>query len=620
MADTTQKVAIELRAVDMASNIVRNIGKATGKLLSTVDRITHKFSGIMGKYGGLGTALSLGASVSSAKRYYDQISRIKNVAGGAANEIAAVRYSMVKAGVSASDMENAYVLLAKKGGEMRAHMQHTQKLSRRLGVDFRKGPVESLIQMSAQMKKGKMGYKELNALGGESMLRLRKFLKQGPEAIRRQYAEAQKKMGVVNDQTLVHYSQFKRSVGQISQAWNRVVITVGAKLLPILTKMMEGIASKLDAWGDKAAKFGQFLVDHMDIVVGLAKTFGKIMLANYILMKLTGDGLKGNMMKLLDMAKKSRPGGGKFALAEGVMAGGIRGKAAGGIMSMMDKGGKMGLVGAILAKFFRGAMMLGPIVKLLMKLSMVGAVIALIVNGIRTALNTVKGLKDRMMSAIKGVSREIQTIGRVIGDIFGKNAPLGKFFAWIGEKIVTVFTGAMKIVKGLLSLVSKVAAFIGIIIDNPFRAVNPGEAWAQAGIKADFARYGGIKDGGQNMEQFNAAMDIYDKLSKHKGKVTQKQRDMAARYEKMLRASTYGPMAGDILEKQASVLKKFGPKGAPGERPTYYQDFRGSRFDITQKFAEGFDPDRIALAFANDLSNFGETKLQDNFQPAFTVR
>ena len=52
--------------------------------------------------------------------------------------------------------------------------------------------------------------------------------------------------------------------------------------------------------------------------------------------------------------------------------------------------------------------------------------------------------------------------------------------------------------------------------------------------------------------------------------------------------------------------------------PNY--DFRNSRFDITQKFAEGFDPDRIALAFSSDLAALGERKLQSGFSPLYSVR
>lgn len=53
--------------------------------------------------------------------------------------------------------------------------------------------------------------------------------------------------------------------------------------------------------------------------------------------------------------------------------------------------------------------------------------------------------------------------------------------------------------------------------------------------------------------------------------------------------------------------------------PHVGQDFRYSRFDITQRFAEGFDPDRVASAFAEDLAGLAENRLQSGFQPAFTT-
>jgi len=60
---------------------------------------------------------------------------------------------------------------------------------------------------------------------------------------------------------------------------------------------------------------------------------------------------------------------------------------------------------------------------------------------------------------------------------------------------------------------------------------------------------------------------------------------------------------------------------SPSEReaPPVF-DFRGSRFDIKQDFAEGFDPDRIAVAFTNDLAALGERRLQSGLAPLFSVR
>ena len=61
------------------------------------------------------------------------------------------------------------------------------------------------------------------------------------------------------------------------------------------------------------------------------------------------------------------------------------------------------------------------------------------------------------------------------------------------------------------------------------------------------------------------------------------------------------------------------PKHAkPGEkkedtRSNINNDFRFSKFDIMQNFAEGFDPDRIAVAFSHDLGQTAEYATQSQF-------
>jgi hypothetical protein len=60
---------------------------------------------------------------------------------------------------------------------------------------------------------------------------------------------------------------------------------------------------------------------------------------------------------------------------------------------------------------------------------------------------------------------------------------------------------------------------------------------------------------------------------------------------------------------------------APDKKATtgMVQDFRYSRFEISQKFEEGYDPDRIAVAFANDLGKIGQQRSQSGFAPLFSV-
>lgn len=61
-------------------------------------------------------------------------------------------------------------------------------------------------------------------------------------------------------------------------------------------------------------------------------------------------------------------------------------------------------------------------------------------------------------------------------------------------------------------------------------------------------------------------------------------------------------------------------EGVDTKKAQHHFDFRNSRFDIKQAFAEGFDPGRIAVAFTNDLAMLGERRLQSGLAPIFAAR
>jgi hypothetical protein len=76
----------------------------------------------------------------------------------------------------------------------------------------------------------------------------------------------------------------------------------------------------------------------------------------------------------------------------------------------------------------------------------------------------------------------------------------------------------------------------------------------------------------------------------------------------------------EATAKQRADAVAARARAVPGERGGMNMNFPNARFDITQKFEEGFDPDRIAVAFANDLAALGERKLQSGFAPLYAVR
>lgn len=78
------------------------------------------------------------------------------------------------------------------------------------------------------------------------------------------------------------------------------------------------------------------------------------------------------------------------------------------------------------------------------------------------------------------------------------------------------------------------------------------------------------------------------------------------------------PGADRALGADGGAQDRHPPAHRGGGRTV--QDFRYSRFEIQQKFEEGFDPDRIATAFASDVGRMGEQRLQSGFEPLFGVR
>jgi len=81
----------------------------------------------------------------------------------------------------------------------------------------------------------------------------------------------------------------------------------------------------------------------------------------------------------------------------------------------------------------------------------------------------------------------------------------------------------------------------------------------------------------------------------------------------------YGVALGSKLAAKAAAeaVARKPPSSRPSGKTVF--DFRNSRFDIQQEYAEGFDPDRVAVAFSQDLARLGELRVQSGYAPLFGV-
>lgn len=84
--------------------------------------------------------------------------------------------------------------------------------------------------------------------------------------------------------------------------------------------------------------------------------------------------------------------------------------------------------------------------------------------------------------------------------------------------------------------------------------------------------------------------------------------------ERLTSATTDGTAA----QQQANRTTARTPPAQRGGNRTH-NDFRNSRFDITQRFAEGFDPDRVAVAFTEQLENAAAQRIDAGLNPLFTI-
>jgi hypothetical protein len=127
-------------------------------------------------------------------------------------------------------------------------------------------------------------------------------------------------------------------------------------------------------------------------------------------------------------------------------------------------------------------------------------------------------------------------------------------------------------------------------------------------ISAYLASTGGIV--GAIMELVNA---VITKINEWTGANTELM-DMSA-VTKFLKSLTSGG-----IDKDVETARRGNDAGVPPERGGNVQDFRYSRFEISQKFEEGFDPDRIATVMADRFGRISEHRLQSGLAPMFAVR
>lgn len=205
-----------------------------------------------------------------------------------------------------------------------------------------------------------------------------------------------------------------------------------------------------------------------------------------------------------------------------------------------------------------------------------------------------KAMQPALDKIVVGFADLAAVVGPIVASLLNKFADA---LSWMMNVIGNDIGAKLQVIAGLFgTLMSEIAKLIG-----------------------RFARWTGIMPSEQedrqrqlmalSMEQFGAAaMSVAERIG-------------GAHVDalKLIGNQAYNAMMPWVTAAQELFEWLMGPV-APKERQKVVYDFRGSKFDITQQFAEGFDADRIASAFASDLARLGEMRRQSGQAPLYSVR
>lgn len=182
----------------------------------------------------------------------------------------------------------------------------------------------------------------------------------------------------------------------------------------------------------------------------------------------------------------------------------------------------------------------------------------------------------------------------------------------VGPTVVKIYEALAKLVKGVTDFLAPVIRFVAILLMGVWQIL-------KVSIVPIFTTFY------EAIAWFIGKLgDLLSWLGKGLDKVvpkgvgpTAKAKDSGGPsfFDRMMKASVKQKEAAEI---QINQVKLAGATGK-GKGKKTVNDFRGSKFDIKQDFAD-LDPERVAVAFSNDLAKLAEHAVQSGFSPAFSGR
>lgn len=566
---------------------------AIHKAAEHVNVVFEKASHLVGMFGSVaavaGGAFGAHEVISGTLEYLQNIKKIGDITGMAAEKADGLMDTFKKAGIDGDATIQALQMMSKAGARMEMAMGGVQKATggvrnymRELGVDVNKGPEAAFIRLAQLAEKGKVSTERLALamrVPFDTARKMMTVMKLGPEALRESINELSKKGMAVTAENVDAYSRIYAAQNNIKALWERITLVVGKEFLPVIEDLLQGVSGKLEGWVQHAQSFGKvmssFLRDHYELV----KRTTQALLVNFTIMKATGKGIPENLGKGFGMFKQVAGVGGTIGGAfKGAMSAGNAAKSELYEMSRMTSSlnsgaGAMAASQKMIIQIVGTFLQLKPLLGLVGRLSLVTALVGIVIEGVLAIKDNFMGVSDWLIGLWDEIKSRMSVIVELWSGIttnFGAGGAIGDFFKLL---LPMAIGGLAVVVKELARTITMIMLTMQDVAKNPLKMFNPlGE------ITKNYAK-----------------ADILNKIQMLK---TEQDRRESSRLSDM-------PLVA--------------PR-APGERSGTNFVFPNARFDITQKFAEGYDPDRIAVAFTNDLASMGERRLQSQFSTIFGVR
>ena len=612
MSEESTKVVHDITIVDHGSKALGGIASMAGSLSSKFNHLSKEIVGIAGLGAVAAGGFGLAEMVKDAGAYIGRVKRVSELTGMTAESTDGIMEGMKKVGLEGEQAESILTRMSRKGAMLEAAMfgarQQGGGLTREmkhLGVDMAHGPEKAMLSAAAAAQKGKIDATKLAVAFRVPMAdagKLFKLLQKGPESLTEQIKELRESGMAITGDNLATFARITAAKNSIGAGWERISVTIGKELLPVIAELLESVEKKIPEWTGYAKDFGHWLNLHLKDGLATATAIGKVLLFNAAIQKVTAAGGIGGEHGVGitgALGKAGQYAGGYFP------AKAVTGVAAvAGAAPAAAKGGEVAGLLTSIASGFRSRLTNAP----------AKAAVADIYKEF-PGMMTSKGLQSSLRAEAAG---PLMTVVKSIGS-------LGPMVTGLTRLVGTV--GVLAVLAGSIYSILTNAGGVADYLENTFAILK--EKFGGLFSSVDVTGYSDIMGIVQNLptlvafglgsviKHFTIFFEVLGELAQYMLHPSNWTKGFNVIGRHMEKSEQWDRREAQL---QADREQKRHVPEAPKGTPHVVQDFRGSHFDVKQSFAEGYDPDRVAVAFTDRIQSLGERRMQSSFSPLFSVK